>query len=817
MKCRPLVGIVLLTLFFAAPSLAGGDKVNSSLKLLKTLRERPPAKLEPQKKLASALAADRAVVTVKFDHVLSSAEVTAYEAAGVFFYYMDGEPARTRAIYPVRVPWDFVDEFTARSEVVRVESQWRPAMLPALDVSGPEIEADLVWDTDDPLGYPVTGQGMRVADFDTGIDVFHPSFYYADGDTLDWFDADSNELFTPGVDAIDLNGSGTVEPGENLYYTDGWIMDYAHVFNSGDRANDDLIYQASWDWLYVDLNNNMIRDFGPGNGFTESDPTFGEPFFIALDDNHNDILDPGEKVVALGTCKIAGSMNTGAVTRQRGVDLMDSDLDTNGHGTSVCGILAGNTARRHRFAGIAPDAEILAGNVFSDVPLSLLIPWARSMGADAMLYEFGSFIYEFLDGSSLDEELVSIEHQTTVQITPSGNLARGTKHAVAAVPPMDSVTLTIVAPPNDGILTALWGTTLWREAMDFLEFRLETPLGSEVTLVPGEQLPDFFYVWADFATSDRSTKKLDIYIEKLINQHVIGRWKLKIVNKSHQTIEVISNVADEVTSWSGGAGFENYVSNTQNVTLPATADYSLVNGSYSTRGFESYGGDNVFGPVDAGSISEFSGRGKRIDGHSQLDVCSPGNYDVYTSRSHSDPAAYPPGSYRQFSGTSAAGPHVAAAAALVQQAFPGIAAGQVEHLIRQGAYADTFTGAVPNETWGNGKLRILNALNVAVGVTEMADGLRAPALHLDPNFPNPFNPTTWIPFYLPSDGHATLKIFNVRGQLVKVLRDRRYTRGPHSVVWDGTDEKGAGVASGLYFSELRQGPARQTLKMTLIR
>ncbi len=817
MKCRPPAAIILLILVIAVPSLAGGDKVNSSLKLLKTLRERPPSKLEPQKRLASALTADHSVVTVKFDHVLSAGEAASYEASGVSFYYIEGEPARTRAIYPVRVPWDFVDEFVAGSEVVRVESQWRPVMLPALDVSRPEIEADQVWDTDDPLSYPVTGRGIRVADFDSGIDIFHPSFFYADGDTLDWFDADSNGLFTPGIDAIDLNGNGTVESGENLYHTDGWIMDYAHVFSTSDRSNADLIYQASWDWLYVDLNNNLIRDYGPGSGFTEGDPTFGEPYFIALDDNHNDKLDLGEKVVALGTCKVAGSMNTGAVARQRGVDVSDTDIDFSGHGTAVCGILAGNTARRHRFAGVAPDVEILAGEVFSDVPLSLLIPWARSMGADAMLYEFGSFIYEFLDGSSLDEELVSIEHQTTVQITPSGNLARGTKHAVAAVPPMDSITLTIVAPPNDGILMALWSTTLWREAMDFLEFRLETPLGTEVTLVAGEQLPDFYYVWADFATSDRSTKKLDIYIEKLINQHVIGRWKLKVVNKSHQTIEVISNVADEVTSWSGGAGFENYVSNTRNVTLPATADYSLVNGSYSTRGFESYSGDNVFGPVDAGTISEFSGRGQRIDGRSLLDVCSPGNYDVYTSRSHTDGAGYQLGSYRQFSGTSAAGPHVAAAAALVLQAFPGIVAGQVEYLIKQGAYADTFTGAVPNETWGHGKLRILNALNVAVGVTGMADGLMPPALLLDPNFPNPFNPTTWIPFYLPADGQATLKVFNVRGQLVKVLRDRWYTRGPHSVVWDGTDESGAGVSSGVYFSELRQGPARQTLKMTLIR
>ena len=232
-----------------------------------------------------------------------------------------------------------------------------------------------------------------------------------------------------------------------------------------------------------------------------------------LDDNQNNVLDLGEKLVTLGTSKIAGTMNTGAIARNRGVDLMESDQDTHGHGTAVCGILAGNSAWRHRFAGIAPDAEILLGNVFSDVPLSVLIPWARSMGADAMLYEFGSFIYEFLDGSSLDEELISIEHQTIVQVTPSGNLGRGAKHAVATVADADSIVLTISVPSISPKITNLWGTTLWRTQIDALEFRLKTPLGSEFTVVPGNQFPDAYYVWADFSTSSRGTQKFDFYVD----------------------------------------------------------------------------------------------------------------------------------------------------------------------------------------------------------------------------------------------------------------------------------------------------------------
>ena len=70
----------------------------------------------------------------------------------------------------------------------------------------------------------------------------------------------------------------------------------AGVFGSGGGSS----YQTYWDWLYADLNNNGMRDFGPAAGFTESDPTYGEPLFIALDDNHNGRIEPWEKLVALG-------------------------------------------------------------------------------------------------------------------------------------------------------------------------------------------------------------------------------------------------------------------------------------------------------------------------------------------------------------------------------------------------------------------------------------------------------------------------------------------------------------------------------------
>jgi subtilisin family serine protease len=807
-------GLMLSSAGFTSDS---RGKFNTSLRFMLDHRQDPVKLAKIDGPARAAASSEITVLTVKFDHVLSSGEIEEYRSMDLEFYHFGSEVARTGTIYPVRAPWGSIDMIAGRTEVLRLEGTWHPAVYPALDVSGSEIEADAAHLHYDPLGFPLTGRGMRIADFDTGIDVFHPSFFFADGDTLDWIDVDGFGLFNPGFDCVDLNENG--QPGQNevLRYYDGWIYDPAATWTGSNPANVGNGYQTHWDWLYNDANNNGSRDYGPADGYGEEDPTFGELVFVPLDDNGNGMLDVGEKLVTLGTSKIYATMNGGEVERLRGIDIIDSDDDTNGHGTAVSGILAGGTTRRHIFDGIAPDAEILMGYFFSGVPISVLVPWARSRGADAMLYEFGGFIYRYLDGSSLDEELITIENSTIIQITPSGNLGRGNKHAIATVPAGGSQTLQIQALAYSGSsLMTLWGTTLWRTDTGDLTFYLKSPYGGEVMLEGTVPYFDGYYLWFEKSTSPRGTCALDIYIDHDANPSCNGLWELRIENGTGADIEVISNVADDKSSWAGGAEFSTFATDQRNVTFPATADSSFTNGSYSTRGYEGYSGVGD-GSISVGEISAFSGRGERIDGHHLLDICSPGNYDVYSTRTHQDGAGYPNGSYRQFSGTSAAGPHVAAAAALVQQAFPAATIADVMTRLRDSAAEDEWTGPTYNDTWGYGKLRILGAIGVATGVEDITMGLRPPELLLDQNFPNPFNPTTWIPFYLPQSGRTSLKIFNVKGELVKVLRDTWMSEGPHSAVWNGDDTGGRKVASGIYFCVLRYGGETVTRKLVLLR
>jgi len=85
------------------------------------------------------------------------------------------------------------------------------------------------------------------------------------------------------------------------------------------------------------------------------------------------------------------------------------------------------------------------------------------------------------------------------------------------------------------------------------------------------------------------------------------------------------------------------------------------------------------------------------------------------------------------------------------------------------------------------------------------------------NHPNPFNPATRISYELPRRGHLILKVFSLRGELVKVLLDEFRPAGPGQVIWDGTDASGREVASGIYFCEVQAAGQTRIQKMALVK
>jgi hypothetical protein len=85
------------------------------------------------------------------------------------------------------------------------------------------------------------------------------------------------------------------------------------------------------------------------------------------------------------------------------------------------------------------------------------------------------------------------------------------------------------------------------------------------------------------------------------------------------------------------------------------------------------------------------------------------------------------------------------------------------------------------------------------------------------NVPNPFNPTTTISFDLARDAHVRLHIYDVTGHLVRQLVEERLERNRHEVVWDGMNDAGLSVSSGIYFYRLETASFTDTRKLVIVR
>jgi|GEM_PF-3044355 len=88
---------------------------------------------------------------------------------------------------------------------------------------------------------------------------------------------------------------------------------------------------------------------------------------------------------------------------------------------------------------------------------------------------------------------------------------------------------------------------------------------------------------------------------------------------------------------------------------------------------------------------------------------------------------------------------------------------------------------------------------------------------LGQNYPNPFNPTATIQYALPVPARVELKIFNILGQVVRTLVDEEKPVGYHQVVWDGKDQTGQAVSSGIYLYQIKAGDFVETKKMQLVK
>ena len=85
------------------------------------------------------------------------------------------------------------------------------------------------------------------------------------------------------------------------------------------------------------------------------------------------------------------------------------------------------------------------------------------------------------------------------------------------------------------------------------------------------------------------------------------------------------------------------------------------------------------------------------------------------------------------------------------------------------------------------------------------------------NYPNPFNPVTHIPFQLPEAARVKIQIVNLLGQPVRTLTDTRHEAGFHEIIWDGRNDLGEVVVSGIYLVRMHAAHFHKTREILFIK
>jgi len=88
---------------------------------------------------------------------------------------------------------------------------------------------------------------------------------------------------------------------------------------------------------------------------------------------------------------------------------------------------------------------------------------------------------------------------------------------------------------------------------------------------------------------------------------------------------------------------------------------------------------------------------------------------------------------------------------------------------------------------------------------------------LEQNHPNPFNPSTTIPYALRAAGYVSLEVYDRLGRLVRTLVAEHQQAGYHSAVWDGRTSSGTGAATGVYYCRLRASSFSSVIRMLLLK
>jgi len=553
----------------------------------------------------------------------------------------------------------------------------------------------------DKNGNTLTGKGVVIGDIDAGVDIFNPMFFFADGGEYDWIDINNDGVFTPGVDAVMIDGKQVV-----LNYIE-MKDNTASYFHPAYLRKSPGSFVPDLDFLYADANNNGKRDYGEASGFTEQTPTYGEQLFIAIDANHNGKLDAGEKIVALKTSKVRAIREKDGVIRRRGIDLIKSNVEGVDHGTGVSGIILGGHYGVQRLHGFAPDAELVMAKVnYNYTPRFVstfpdLIRFIKSENVNIMLYEDGEWSWEYMDGSTEEEQLADeLARSGITVIGAAGNLATGNMHILDTLLSGQSREYQFKCPAkvsnkkNDGAFVQY----LWKGDDKNLSFKVKTPDNSTSEVLgsgSGFITVGKYHIFYSKDESSRGTNMFRFGFSEKDSNAVNGNWSITVSTDK----DVILNgyLVDISQEWGYISKWDSpKLSDISTITFPSTGDSVIIIGAYAV---------NTGWGEKVGDLCTYSGIGPTFSYNPGVIICAPGHTTFTTGVGYS---------YQQFSGTSSAAPHAVGVAALLLQYNPNLTHSDIKRIFVNSAATDNFTGSVPNAKWGYGKLNAEGAIKFAI-------------------------------------------------------------------------------------------------------
>lgn len=538
--------------------------------------------------------------------------------------------------------------------------------------------------------------------------------------------------------------------------------------------------------------------------------------------------------------------------------------DYAGHGTHVAGIAAGDgssTAALGVYCGIAPEADLIivkasresSGSSFSSSDQIIALTFIDSIasvrhqpyvanlsfGGHAGAHDGTSPVERYID------KLVGPNKPGKAIVTVAGNDGDKAIHALTTAAVAKMEVLVPVYTPQAGTAGAVVQIDGWYSGLKKKTISVTTPNG--IVYGPkkaGEYLDDrgadgAVYIWNGFYEADNGyvsganpfNGDREFFIQ--INEANTG-----VAPKSGVWTITLSGDATEVHAWIAhtnmDATFQAGNSNDYKIVIPGTSKNVICAAAYTTKKvWDDMDGHHLTndskGVITLGDIAAFSSPGParysspvkpdiaapgQIIGSSYSQNAPPGNAaSIFTSGSDLYPNAFilEDRQHALSSGTSMAAPHVCGAVALTLQKYPQASAGQIRDML---AATSHRTSGQSVYRWGWGKLDIYSLLQ--------ADPEQEPTLafSLDQAYPNPFDQRICFSFQLPIESidrpATSIVVYNILGEKVKTLLDDTLTSGHHILYWDGQDDLGYSVASGVYLVRFVYGQNKKTLKITFL-